>query len=783
MILDKSSQRLEWNKVLEQVLTFMPSQQTRALLSDRGFAGNRLEMDRRKAELSEAIGLYLGYSPLPGGALHEVEDAIKHALKGGILETEQFIDIGDSLRTMRKMVEFFQSVEHFASRFELLDEIAKPLKSFQSLEERIEKTIDYDGSVKSSASPELQRLRRKIASSEDAIRRKIDSFVTDPNYADYLQDQIVTLRNDRYVIPVKAEHKRRVPGMVHDRSSTGATLFVEPIALLELNNELRETIALEHEEIVRILKELSRVIGLHGDDILASHEAANLVFILFGLARYSVSIGGNLAETVDDKIIRLNKARHPLLDPETVVPMTMEFGGDDKLLIITGPNTGGKTVVLKTIGLVCLMNQFGLAIPASEGSRLPFFEQVYVDIGDEQSIEQSLSTFSSHMVNVIEILNSADQDSLVLLDELGAGTDPQEGAALARSVLLHLQQQRPLVFATSHYSEIKQFAMQTDGFDNASVEFDIQTLSPTYRLMMGVPGSSNAFDISRKLGMPEDVLETAVSVLDHSAVELENIIRELEKTRKQRDDDAREVRKLLDETKAMRSRYDERLQTIAQQREKILDQAKAEAKDLLRKTEDDAKDIMKQLRSMSAGKVDHQQLEAQQQKLREGKARLQTGGKKPKKVNPPKSLLEGESIYVPKLDSKGHVLSAPDKKGNFQAMIGILKMTLNISEVEKVKQEETKWIPPAKTETSVKSVDMKLDLRGKNMEEARIEVDRFLDQAVIGHAGQVEIIHGKGTGVLREFITGFLKKHPHVAEYRLGGYHEGGSGVTIVTLK
>lgn len=784
MISDKSSWRLEWNKVLEQVLTFMPSQQTRALLSNRGFSQNRLEMDRRKAELSEAISLYLGYSPLPGGALHDIGKAIKHALKGGILEAEQFIDIGDSLRTLRKLHSFTLDVEHFTSRFPLLDEIARPIKSYQSLEERIEQTIDYDGSVKSTASPELQRLRRKIASTEDAIRRRIDSFISDPAYADYLQDQIVTLRNDRFVIPVKAEHKRRVPGMVHDRSSTGATLFVEPIALLELNNELRETFALEHEEIVRILKELSRVVGLHGDDILASLEAANLIFILFGLAKYSVSIEGNIAETVEDKTIRLNVARHPLLDPKTVVPMTMDFGEDNKLLIITGPNTGGKTVVLKTIGLLCLMNQFGLAIPAAEGSHLPFFEQIFVDIGDEQSIEQSLSTFSSHMVNVIDILESADEESLVLLDELGAGTDPQEGAALARSILLRLQQQKPLVFATSHYSEIKQFAMQTDGFDNASVEFDINTLSPTYRLMMGVPGSSNAFDISRKLGMPEDVLETAVSVLDHSAVELESIIRELEQTKKQRDDDAKEVKQVLEDTKALRSRYEERIQSISQQRDKILDQAKSEARELLKKTEDDSKEIMKQLRSMSAGKIDHQQLEAQQQRLREGKDRLKAKDKPQRKVNAPKKLLEGEAIYVPKLDSKGHVLSVPDKRGNFQAMIGILKMSLNIKEVEKVAAEEPKWSPPVqKGDRGIKSVEMKLDLRGKNMEEARIEVDRFLDQAAIGQAGQVEIIHGKGTGVLRDFITDFLRKHPHVAEYRLGGYHEGGSGVTIVTLK
>lgn len=782
MISKKSSLRLEWDKLLEQVLSYMPSPQTRAILSARDFSQNRLEMDRRKAELQESINLYLGFSPLPGGVLHPIEAALQHAQKGGMLEAEQFIEIGDSLRTMRKLRAFLQNLEHWAKQYPLLAEIAQPLGNFQNLEERIEKTVEFDGSIKSSASPELQRLRRRISATEESIRRKVDSFVSDPSYADYLQDQLVTMRNDRYVIPVKAEHRRRVQGMVHDRSATGSTVFIEPMALLELNNQLRETMALEHEEIVRILQALSLAVGQSADPIEYSLAASNELFILFGLAKFSLDREAHLAETSDDLDIRLVQARHPLLDPKTVVPMSMEFGQEAKLLVITGPNTGGKTVVLKTIGLLSLMNQFGLAIPAREGSRLPFFEDIYVDIGDEQSIEQSLSTFSSHMVNIIEILKQADEQSLVLLDELGAGTDPQEGAALARSILLQLQKQGPLVFATSHYSEIKQFAMQTDGFDNASVEFDIKTLSPTYRLMMGVPGSSNAFDISRKLGLPEEVIQSAAAVLDHSAVELESIIRELEQTRKQRDDDAKEVRALLEETQAMRERYAERIESINQQRDRILDRAKEEARQLLRKTEDDTKDIMQTLRQMKAGTVDHQELEAQQDKLRTGRQRLQP--EKPRyKPKAPKSLREGDPIYVPKLDSKGHVISVPDKRGNFQAMIGILKMSLNIKEVEKTEVEEKAWIPPSSGQSGVRSVQLKLDLRGKNMEEARIEVDRFLDQAAIGQAGQVEIIHGKGTGVLREFITDFLRKHPHVAEYRLGGYHEGGSGVTIVTLK
>lgn len=782
MIEQKSIARLEFQKVLERVLEFMPSQQTRAILSEREFAKDKLEMLKRHAELDEAIRLYLGYTPLPGGVLLAIEELIMHADKGGVLEEMAFIDISDTLRTHRKLRSFLNGIEQFSVKFAVLYDIALPLGSFQVVEERIEKCIDFDGRVKNSASPELARLRRQIQQTEDNIKRKIDSFISSKEYADYLQDALVTMRNDRYVIPVKAEHKRRIPGMVHDRSASGSTIFIEPIALMELNNALRELLNQEHEEIMRILRELSQFVGRFAKDILASHASANALFILFGLARYSAGTGSTIAKHSPTPYIRLNKARHPLIDSNRVVPMSLEFGEEAKILIITGPNTGGKTVAMKTVGLLCLMNQFGLAIPADDNSVLPFFEEIYVDIGDEQSIEQSLSTFSSHMVNVVHILKHAAQDALVLLDELGAGTDPQEGAALARSILIHLKKQGSMVFATSHYSEIKQFAMTHEGFENASVEFDIKTLSPTYKLLMGIPGSSNAFEISKKLGMPEEILDQAKLAMNETSLELEGLLQELDEKRKARDDMAIELKKTLKEAQGLRERYEEKLRQISEQRERILQSAKQEARDLLKKTEEDTKSIMKELRTMASGNVDFQHMEAQRQKLAENKQRLQQE-KRLYKPKVPNKLVEGDTIYVPDLESKGHVLSAPDKEGQFKAMVGILKMTLNIHDVEKVEAKKEPYIPKLSGDRLNASVQTKLDLRGQDVESARIAVDHFLDQALMGKVAQVEIIHGKGTGVLRSFVQDFLKKHPHVAKQRLGGYHEGGDGVTIATLK
>ncbi|WP_459128920.1 endonuclease MutS2 [Guggenheimella bovis] len=782
MIETRSIERLEFEKILQMVLDTMPSHGAKTYLLDRGFIKDEEELRIRSEKNQAAIDLALQYEPIPSGVVYEIEEDVERARKGSSLDEETLIHIMDSLRSHRRLREFFDSIEGFENRFSRLTDVTSPIGSFKVLEKEIDRCIDDELRVRSSASPELSRIRTAIERTEEELKRKLNSFITDSTYQDYLQENIITLRDDRYVIPVKAEHKRRIPGMVLDSSSSGSTVYVEPVVLMEINNKLRELRNEELEEVKKILRDLSQRVGNLSAEILPSQLAVTRFFVLLGTARFALKHRAHVPKLSKDQSIVLKNARHPLIDPQKVVAMSMDFGRENRVLIITGPNTGGKTVSIKTLGLLVLMNQYGIPIYADDSSELPFFEKVFVDIGDEQSIEQSLSTFSSHMKNIVHILDEVDEKSLVLLDELGAGTDPSEGSALARSILEKLKERGALVFATSHYSEIKQFAMTHDGYMNASMEFDIKTLSPTYRLMMGIPGSSNAFAISKKLGLQDSILEHAKTYMGVQDIEMEGLLRDLEQKRVENDEMARDIKANLKEVVALRERYEERLRRISEQRERILDIAKEEARKFMRETEQEAKEIMKDLRSMSEGTVDFSKMERQQKRINERKKEL-VSEEKIYKPKAPKSLKLGDNIYVPKLQTKGTVDSEVDKDGNFRAQIGILKMTLNIKEVEKVQEEKETWIPKVKGDIEVRSVETKLDLRGKNVEEARLEVDHFLDQALLGRASTVEIIHGKGTGVLRNFIKDYLKKHPHVKTQRFGSFHEGGDGVTIVELK
>lgn len=781
-MLEQSLRRLEFEKILGRVLENISSSGAREKLLARGFAVHAAQLQEWKAQCDEAIRLQLGFSPVPDGPLMDLSDPIKRAAIGGVLEPNVLLSIMDTLRTHRRVSLFFENLLEQENHFPRCFDAARRILPQKSLEERISEVVGDDGEVKSSASQKLAGIRRSIQSTEVAIRRKIESFLGDRAMADILQESLVTVRNERFVIPVKSEHKRRVPGMVHDRSASGNTLYIEPMALVEMNNELRELKNDEQAEIHRILLELSGQVGAERDAILSNHELTTHLFLLFGLGKFALSIGGNLPEISESRIV-LRSARHPLLDPETVVPMDMDFGEDARILVITGPNTGGKTVSLKTLGLLCLMHQFGLPIPVNSGSQLPFFEDIYVDIGDEQSIEQSLSTFSSHMVNVVQILGRAREKSLVLLDELGAGTDPQEGAALARSILIELKERGSMVFATSHYSEIKEFALTQEGYENASVEFDVATLSPTYRLLMGVPGSSNAFAISRKLGMPEEILTRADHFLEGQSAELDTLLSQLEEQRIEGEEAVRKASEEAAASEKLRRELQEKMDAIQARREEMLEKAKEEARELLFTTQEEARSIMKELRSLGAG-VNYAAMEEQQQRLRSAGERLQKKKQKKKRSHqPPLKLIEGEAIYIPHLSASGRVISVPDENGNFRAMVGILKMSLNIQDVQKVKEVEKTPSAIKKSAAEPTVLQTSLDLRGMDVETARPELDRFLAQAITASPPQLEIIHGKGTGVLRAFVQDYLKKNKWVAEYRYGGYHEGGDGVTLVKLK
>lgn len=769
---------LDFEKIRSALMEKMPSPGSRERIKQLDFAKSPEELEDRQMYLREAIGYALAYSPLPFGPMKDLRAHLGFAKRGGVLESVVLLDIGDTLRSITRMKSFFEKHAERKGEFPLLYQYVAIIGNYSFLEQAIEAIVEYDGSIKDTASPSLMRIRRSIASKEEEIRRKIDSFLNDKRTSDYLQESLVTMRNDRYVLPVKAEHKRRIEGLVHDRSSSGSTLYIEPMALVNLNNELRELMSDEQAEIHRILKEISGRLGQE-EGIVEAYSATEELYTLFGLSGYALEHGSTLAKT--GETIRLKRARHPLLDQKTVVPMDLEFGEDAKILIITGPNTGGKTVALKTLGLLSLMHQFGMAIPCDDGSMLPFFDDIYVDIGDEQSIEQSLSTFSSHMVNIIGILEQAKESSLVLLDELGAGTDPQEGAALARSILMELEERGSMVFATSHFSEIKNFAFNRPSYQNASVEFDARTLSPTYRLLMGVPGSSNALYISRRLGLSERIIERAKESMDERGIELESILAELEEKRLKQEEMERQALISLEEAKKREEELERKLQHVEERRDKEIQKAKDEALKLLRKTEDEAKEIMKQLRSMKEG-VDYSKMEQQSHRLTDLR-KAATPRQQRRKVKAPDSLKKGDRIRIPHLDAQGEVLNAPNEKGDFQAQVGILRMNLNLSQVEKTQEKVKEVIQKQVRDHIPMELQRSLDLRGMDSESARHALGQFIDQAMlVSNPPELEIIHGKGTGVLRDFVKDYVKKSPMVKSYREGGYHEGGSGVTIIKL-
>lgn len=768
---------LEFDKIKQALMEHMPSPGSRAQIEKQGFAKSPQELQDRQEILREALGYLLSYSPLPFGPLKDMRDELGYAKRGGVLEPLSLLSIGDSLRSISRMKLFLEKHSERREDFRILYNYGALLENFSHLEKLIEITVDYDGSIKSTASRTLAGIRRNIQSKEEEIRRKIDSFLNDRNMEGYLQESLVTMRNDRYVLPIKSEHKRRVEGLVHDRSGSGSTLYIEPIALVNLNNDLRELRSDEKEEIHKILKEISLRLGQE-ESIIPAYMATEELYRVFGMANYALEHDSHLAKT-GEKIL-LKKARHPLLDQKTVVPMDLDFGEEARILIITGPNTGGKTVALKTLGLFSLMHQFGMAVPCDDGSVLPFFDDIFVDVGDEQSIEQSLSTFSSHMVNLISILQEAGPNSLVLLDELGAGTDPQEGAALARSLLVEFEEKGSMVFATSHYSEIKNFAFKRPGYMNSSVEFDAKTLSPTFRLLMGVPGSSNALYISQRLGLPERIIERARSSMDDQGLAMEEILAEIEEKRLHQEELELKARRSLEEAKKLEEEFEEKLRHQQEQRDRELLKAKKEAAKLLKQTEEEARDIMKNLRSMK-GKVDFSSMEKQSQRLGQLKENLQDQTEA-RPIKAPAKLKVGEKIFIPHLNTIGEVLDKPNKKGSFNAQVGIMRLKLNISQVEKSKVSQKQIVKKQVQQFVASGVKTSLDLRGKNSEDARVELGIFIDQALLSNPPELEIIHGKGTGVLRDFVKDYLKKSPFVKSFRQGGHHEGGSGVTLVKL-
>ena len=666
--------------------------------------------------------------------------------------------------------------------------LAGLLITHRSAEEEINRCIINEDEIFDGASPALARIRRAMRLANEKVREKLNSMIRSTAYQKYLQEPIITIRNGRFVIPVKQEYRQQVPGLIHDQSSSGATLFIEPSAVVELGNEYKKLLAEEADEIERILTELTAMLAPYADEIREDLNIMGQIDLVFAKAKLSRELNAVMPRLNRNNYVRIVRGRHPLIPADRVVPIDIWIGRDYRSLIITGPNTGGKTVTLKIVGLFALMVQSGIFVPANEGSEFPVFEHIYADIGDEQSIEQSLSTFSSHMKNIVGILDKADENSLVLLDELGAGTDPIEGAALAMSILEELNDRHCICVSTTHYSEIKAFAMTHEGMENASMEFDIDRLCPTYRLYIGIPGKSNAFEISSRLGLPNSIIDKAKGFLKGEDVRFEDIISSAQSQHRI----AEEERKMAEEARAelekLRADAERERRKLDEDRNRLQAKAKEDAKRIVADTKREMEKLIVEIRSIKD--IDRSAADRVIQAARDTLRATETAVnekeaiKKEDNTKPPKTVRAGDTVNIVTLDQKATVLSAPDSKGEVMVQAGVMKLNVKLKDIRLI--EEKKAAAPTSGKVGLgagKQVGLELDVRGMLVDEANIIVDRYLDDAYNAGLSEVNIIHGKGTGALRAGVQAFLKRHPLVKGYRMGSYGEGDAGVTVVTLK
>ena len=785
----KSLKVLEYFKIKDKIKEYTHTTAGKDIIDNLEPYTNVYEVKEHLQETNEALLLLSTKGSAPFEGIYDVRSAIIRASKEASLMPSQLLRIAQMLRCARLFQNYVGSRGDQVST-RVLEDICIGIVPIKKLEDEIFIAIISDEELSDRASSLLFNLRKSLKEKNASVKDKVTSLVR--SNAKYLQESLYTIRGDRYVIPVKIEHKGSVPGIVHDQSSSGATLFIEPMSLVNLNNEIKEIMLKEKAEVERILAELSYKIY---ENITIVSNNANIVWeldFIFAKARYAIEINAISPSVNEEGIIDIIDARHPLIDPREVVSSNIYLGRDFTSLVITGPNTGGKTVTLKTVGLIQLMAMSGMLIPAREGSTISFFNEIFADIGDEQSIEQSLSTFSSHMTNIVNIIEKADIKSLALFDELGAGTDPTEGAALAVSILEDLRARGTKVVATTHYSELKGYALKTTGVENASVEFDVDTLSPTYRLIIGVPGKSNAFEISKRLGLPDYIIKNARANISKDTLEFEELVQTLQEKSIKAERDARAAEGLKIEATKLKEKYQEKLYKMENIRENAMYQAQREAKLLIRNAKEESDDIIKNMRELEKlgySSDARQKLEEERIKIKNKlvKLDLHTQNNTEELGETLKTVKEGEEVYLPSLNQKVIVISKPDNKGEVQVQAGIIKINVKVKDlrVSKVTEEDKKKAKINKREMklNLRSVSSSVDLRGMDSQEAIYTVDKYLDDAYIGGLKEITIIHGKGTGVLRTAITDMLKRHGHAKTYRLGDYGEGGSGVTMVELK
>lgn len=796
-MLDRNGKALELDKILEMLANETGCADAAELARNLEPSSDLPEVRRRMADTADASMLMARFGSPSFGQVKNVTGALRRADAGASLSMKELLDISETLRVIRSLKEWRGQCAGVET---CLDDRFGVLSPNKYLEEKINGAILSEEEIADGASPELASIRRKMRAASSRIRELLDKMIRSPAYQKLLQDPIVTIRGGRFVVPVKAEHRTEVPGLVHDTSASGATVFVEPMAAVEANNELRVLASAEEAEIERILAALSAEAGSFSQSIIEDYHLLVELNLIFAKARLAYKMKATEPKLTDDGHILLRRARHPLIDPKAAVPIDVELGGVFDTLVITGPNTGGKTVTLKTLGLLSLMAMCGLMPPVSDGSSLSVFRCVLADIGDEQSIEQSLSTFSAHMTNLVRILEEADEGCLVLLDELGAGTDPVEGAALAIAILERLRLQGARIAATTHYAELKSFAIHTKGVENGSCEFDVATLRPTYRLLIGIPGRSNAFAISERLGMDNALVERARELVSGEDRMLEDVVAKLEERRQTLEQELEEARSMRAKAHTAGQQAEMQLAELDRMREKELERAKGEARRVVDKARAEAEQLLRELDEVRKQKNTADfgaQAQAARSRLRSRLREVENAidpvtQKQTEIYKLPRPLKTGDEVLIIDIDKKGIVLSLPDDGGSVLVQAGIIRTRVSVDNLKLLSSGERPPAPsgsPSMTRTrgvtsrAERSVKTEIDLRGKMTDEGILELDQFIDNAVMSGLERITVIHGKGTGALRAAVQQHLRTHPSVKSFRLGVYGEGENGVTIAELK
>ena len=790
---EKALKTLEYDKIIEQLTSRASSLLGKRKCENLQPSASLGEIEHLQRQTQDALTRLFQKGTISFGGARDVRGSLKRLEIGSSLGIQELLSICSVLENSSRVKAYGRRENSDIPR-DSLDDLFDALEPLGTLSAEIRRCILSEDEISDDASPALRQIRRSIKNTGERIHNQLAGMVNG-SARSYLQDAVITMRNGRYCIPVKAEYKNQVPGMIHDQSSTGSTLFIEPMAVVKLNNDIRDLELKEQAEIEAILASLSELAAQNRESI--QYDLETLTELDFIFARASLAMDQKATRPLfnTDGYINIRKGRHPLIDKDRVVPIDIHLGKEFHLLIVTGPNTGGKTVSLKTVGLLTLMGQSGLHIPALDRSELSIFTEVYADIGDEQSIEQSLSTFSSHMTNVVSFIEKADRDSLVLFDELGAGTDPTEGAALAIAILNYLQKQGIRTMATTHYSELKVYALSTAGVENASCEFDVETLRPTYRLLIGVPGKSNAFAISGKLGLPDFIIDEARKQISQEAESFEDVISQLEESRVTLEREQEEISRYKEEIARLKKDLEARQEKLDSRKEKILQDANEQAHAILREAKEYADKTMKDFHRFGKENISVKEMEQERQRLREKMNKVEKKMTIKKKAAPAKTLKPsdlhlGDGVKVLSMNLKGTVSTLPDSRGYLFVQMGIMRSKVHISDLAILQDDPVITAPNLQRTQTGKikmsksaSVGVEINLLGKTVDEAVAELDKYLDDAYLAHLPSVRIVHGKGTGALRKGVHQYLSRQKHVKSFRLGEFGEGDAGVTIVEFK